>query len=143
VPRALLSQGSEAERCFRTAIEDLGRTGVRAELARTHPLYGESAAVRESPGRRAAELNVGHELFVERAGNELLATGEAARRRIDRTRDNLTPHERQIALLTRNGLSNAEIGARLSLSRRTVDWHLSHVFSKLGIRSRRQLAGAL
>jgi DNA-binding NarL/FixJ family response regulator len=86
---------------------------------------------------------MGMEAFAERAGSELLATGEKARRRIATTRDDLTPHERQIAELARDGLSNATIGARLFLSRRTVEWHLRHVFSKLGIQSRRQLASAL
>jgi DNA-binding CsgD family transcriptional regulator len=50
---------------------------------------------------------------------------------------------RQIAQLVRDGLSNSEIGARLFLSSRTVEWPLRHVFFRLGIRSRRELAGAL
>jgi DNA-binding CsgD family transcriptional regulator len=149
--RALLGQGDEAERWFVAAIEHLGRTRVRAELARTHLLYGEWLRRESRRVDARAELNVGHELFTsmgmeafaERTASELLATGEKARRRIARTRDDLTPHERQIALLARDGLSNAEIGARLFLSRRTVEWHLRHVFSKLGIRSRRQLESAL
>ena len=103
--RALLGEGADAERWFRTAIEHLGRTRVRAELARTHLLYGEWLR-RESRRLDArAELNVAHELFTsmgmqafaERAGSELLATGEKARRRIAETRDDLTAQERQIA----------------------------------------------
>jgi len=149
--RALLGTGAEAEHWFRTAIDHLGRSRVRAELARTHLLYGERL---RREGRRLdarAELNVAHELFMsmgmeafaERAGTELLATGERVRRRIAETRDELTPQERQIAQLACDGLSNPEIGARLFLSKRTIEWHLRHVFAKLGIRSRRQLGGAL
>ena len=83
------------------------------------------------------------EAFAERARRELLATGEKVRKRTVETRDELTAQERQIAQLARDGLSNPEIGARLFLSPRTVEWHLRKVFAKLGIRSRRELADAL
>ena len=86
---------------------------------------------------------MGMEAFAERARRELLATGETVRKRTVDARDELTPQERQIAELARDGLSNPEIGARLFLSRRTVEWHLRHVFAKLGIKSRRELAGGL
>jgi DNA-binding CsgD family transcriptional regulator len=76
-------------------------------------------------------------------GEELLATGEHVRRRSVGTRDELTAQERHIAQLAREGLSYPEIGARLFLSPRTVEWHLRKVFAKLGIRSRRELANAL
>jgi DNA-binding CsgD family transcriptional regulator len=65
------------------------------------------------------------------------------RKRTPETRDQLTPHERQIAGLARDGLSNAEIGARLFLSPRTIEWHLKKVFAKLGISSRLDLHDAL
>jgi len=83
------------------------------------------------------------EAFANRARNELLATGARARKRTVETRDDLTAQERQIAELARGGLSNPEIGARLFLSPRTVEWHLRKVFGKLGIRSRHELAGSL
>jgi DNA-binding NarL/FixJ family response regulator len=65
------------------------------------------------------------------------------RKRTAETRDTLTPQEEQIARLVRDGLSNPEIGARPFTSGRTVEWHLHNVFTKLDIRSRRELANAL
>jgi DNA-binding CsgD family transcriptional regulator len=86
---------------------------------------------------------MGMEAFAERAGHELQATGETVRKRRAETRDDLTAQERQIAQLARDGLSNPEIGARLFLSPRTVEWHLRKVFAKLAISSRRELSNAL
>ncbi|CAN5422351.1 hypothetical protein BH10ACT9_BH10ACT9_45830 [soil metagenome] len=84
------------------------------------------------------------EAFAQRARRELLATGEHARRRTaPSTTGELTPQEAQIARLAREGLSNSDIGARLFISARTVQYHLSKVFAKLGIRSRSQLDSAL
>jgi DNA-binding NarL/FixJ family response regulator len=86
---------------------------------------------------------IGMEAFAERARRELVATGARLRKRAVDTRDELTPQEEQIARLARDGLSNPEIGARLFLSPRTVEWHLKKVFAKLGISSRSQLGSAL
>jgi DNA-binding NarL/FixJ family response regulator len=81
--------------------------------------------------------------FADRARRELLATGEHVRKRTAATHDQLTPQEVQIARLARSGLSNPQIAAQLFLSTRTVEWHLSKVFTKLEISSRRQLQQAL
>ena len=86
---------------------------------------------------------MGIEAFAERAARELLATGETARKRSVEASGDLTPQEAQIARLAREGLSNPEIGARLFISPRTVQYHLRKVFAKLGISSRNQLERAL
>jgi DNA-binding CsgD family transcriptional regulator len=149
--RALLGQGEDAEAAYREAIDRLGRTRLRVMLARTRLVYGEWL---RREGRRVdarAELRpahgmfeeMGYEPYAERARRELIATGEKVRRRSAETRDTLTPQEEQIARLAADGLSNPEIGARLFISARTVEWHLRKVFTKLGIGSRRQLAAAL
>jgi DNA-binding CsgD family transcriptional regulator len=149
--RALLSKGEAAERSYREAIDRLGRTRLRPDVARAHLLYGEWLRRENRRVDARAQLRAAHELFVTigmeafaaRARGELVATGETVRRRTAETRDELTAQERQIARLAREGLSNPEIGARLFLSPRTVEWHLHKVFAKLGIRSRRELAKAL
>jgi DNA-binding NarL/FixJ family response regulator len=86
---------------------------------------------------------MGVEAFAGRAERELLATGERARKRRVETREDLTAQEAQIARLARDGLSNPEIGARLFISPRTVEYHLHKVFTKLQIRSRTELQRAL
>ena len=86
---------------------------------------------------------IGMQAFAERARSELVATGARVRRRGDETRGELTPQEEQIARLARDGLSNPEIGAKLFISARTVEWHLRKVFTKLGISSRKELRKAL
>ena len=149
--RALLSDGAKAEALYNEAVERLGRTQLRPELARAHLLYGEwlrrtSRRVDARDQLRAAHVlfaAIGMEGFSERARRELLATGEKVRKRSPETRYELTPQEHQIARLARDGLTNLEIGAQLYISARTVEWHLRKVFSKLDITSRRQLRTVL
>ena len=149
--RALLSEADVAESLYQEAIERLGRTRVRGEHARAHLLYGEwlRREGRRVDGRTELRvaydefLGMGMEAFAERARRELLATGETVRKRRVDAPSELTPQEWQIASLARQGLSNPEIGERLFLSPRTVEWHLKKVFSKLGIKSRMGLHDAL
>jgi DNA-binding CsgD family transcriptional regulator len=148
--RALMSGSRDAEGHYREAIDRLGRTGVRGELARAHLLYGEW--LRRERRRQAARdqlrtandlfTAMGMEAFAERSAHELLAIGESVSRRNTGPPDELTAQEGLIVRLVREGLTNPEIGARLFLSPRTVEWHLRKIFSKLGVTSRKQLRDA-
>ena len=149
--RALISDGSTAEHLHRESIERLARTRIRVALARAHLLYGEwlRREKRRTDAREQLRTALrmftenGMDGFAERARRELVATGEKLRVRVVEARDQLTPQEAQIARLARDGLSNPEIGARLFISARTVEWHLHKVFAKLAITSRRGLHDAL
>lgn len=149
--RALLSEPSLAESFYCEAIERLGRTPVRGEHARAHLLYGEWLRRRGRRTKARDQLRTAHsmfaemgmEAFAERARRELLGAGGAVTATQDVTHQELTVQEEQISRFARDGLSNAEIGARLFISQRTVEWHLHNVFVKLGIASRRDLVTAL
>jgi DNA-binding CsgD family transcriptional regulator len=149
--RAFLSDGEAAERLYRESIDRLGRTQLRAELARSHLLYGEWLRRERRRGDAREQLRTAYGMldamgigaFAERARRELAATGETARKRTVDASGQLTAQETQIARLARDGLSNPEIGARLFISARTVQYHLGKVFTKLAISSRSQLDHAL
>jgi ATP/maltotriose-dependent transcriptional regulator MalT len=145
--RALLSDDDSAAPLYRVAIDRLSRTRARTDLARTRLLYGEWLRRQGRPIDSREELRAAHEMFTamgaeafaERARRELIATGDSVRKRNFETVSDLTAQEAQIARMVREGLSNAEIGARLFISTRTVEWHVSKIFAKLQITSRRQL----
>ena len=149
--RALSSDGEAADALYREALERLGHTRLRIELARTHLLYGEWLRREQRRVDAREQLRTAHEMlstmgveaFAERARRELLATGETVRKRRVETRGDLTAQETQIARLARDGLTNPEIGAQLFISPRTVQYHLRKVFLKLGISSRAELERVL
>jgi DNA-binding CsgD family transcriptional regulator len=149
--QALLSTGDAAESLYLEAIERLDRTPNRPEAARAHLLFGEwlrreNRRVDARQHLRAAfeALSaMGMDGFAERARRELLATGEAVRKRTVDTAAELTDQEACIARLVAEGLTNMEIGAQLFISARTVEWHLGKVFTKRGIGSRRELRSLL
>jgi DNA-binding CsgD family transcriptional regulator len=149
--RALLSRNQAAEDLYREAIDRLGRTDLRVELARAHLLYGEWLRRQHRRGDARDQLRAAYGIFVsagagafaERARMELRATGERAPKRTAETRDVLTSREAHIARLAGQGASNPEIAAQLFISPATVAYHLRKVFAKLGISSRGQLASAL
>jgi DNA-binding CsgD family transcriptional regulator len=149
--RALTSSGGEAEGMYQRALDRLGRTQLRAEVARAHLLYGEWLRREHRRVDARQQLRMAEDLFAgmgfagfaRRAERELVATGETVRKRSDETRGQLTPQEREIARMACEGLSNPEIGSRLFLSPRTVEWHLHKIFVKLGVGSRKELRAAM
>jgi DNA-binding CsgD family transcriptional regulator len=149
--RACLADGEEADTYYRESIERLRRTRIRTELARSHLLYGEWLRRQRRRGEARTQLRTAQNMFegmgmlafAERASRELWATGESARKRSIADAGKLTAQELRIAKLARDGLTNPEIGTRLFISARTVEYHLGKVFTKLGITSRTQLDRAL
>ncbi|WP_272474602.1 helix-turn-helix transcriptional regulator [Baekduia alba] len=136
---------------FAEALRLHAQTPDRFEEARTRLCHGERLrrdrrrADARPELRRALEMfdALGAAPWAERARLELLATGETARRRDPSTLDQLTPRELQVALVLAEGHTIREAAAKLFLSPKTVDYHLRHVYRKLGIRSRDALPAAL
>jgi DNA-binding CsgD family transcriptional regulator len=134
-----VSEDEAAERLYGEAIDRLGRTRVRGELARAHLLYGEWLRRERRRTDARGQLRTAHEMFTamgmeafaERAARELQATGQRLSSRTVETSGEMTAQEAQIVRLVRDGLSNSEVGARLFLSPRTVEWHLRRIFGKL------------
>jgi DNA-binding CsgD family transcriptional regulator len=149
--RALVSEGEAAEALYRTAVDRLGRTHLRVELARAYLLYGEWLRRENRRTHAREQLRTAHQMFVtmgaegfaERTGRELRATGERVRKRTTGAPAQLTAREAQIAQLASHGMSNPEIAAQLFMSRRTVEYHLHKIFTKLAISARNELPGVL
>ena len=149
--RALVTEGEVAEAHYREAINRLGRTRRRPDLARAHLVYGEWLRRQRRRGDARDQLRIafemfdamGMEAFAARARAELRATGERARPRSQGAPEVLTPQEEQIARLVAEHLSNREIASRLFISASTVEYHLRKIFRKLDVTSRTQLARKL
>ena len=149
--RALLAEGEKADQLYREAIDRLGRSNGVVASARAHLVYGEWLRIEGRRSEACGQLETAHstfadigaEAFAERTRRELAACGVSVPQPTVRPTVELTEQERQIARRAREGLSNAEIGAELFLSARTIEWHLRKVFTKLGISSRKELRTAL
>jgi ATP/maltotriose-dependent transcriptional regulator MalT len=147
--RAALSSGDAAVSEFEAAVSVPGGDGHAFELAQTHLQYGEWLRRQRSRTDARRQLRVALEMFTalrarpwsERAQAELRASGVSVAHQGGGAIDQLTPQELQIARLGAKGLSNRDIGGQLFLSPRTVGFHLSNVFGKLGIASRGELRG--
>jgi DNA-binding CsgD family transcriptional regulator len=145
--RALLETGRTADTLYSEAIQRLKGSRTKAQLARAQLLYGEwlrrqaRKVDARVPLRSAYETFVamGAEAFALRAQRELLAAGDRPHRRTTDSPARLTPQEIRIASLARDGRSNPEIATVLSISPRTVEYHLHKVFAKLSISSRTEL----
>lgn len=145
--RAMVSEGTAAECCYLEAIERLARARVHGHLARAHLHYGEWLRRHNRRVDAREQLRTAHKMFTtmgmdgfaELAARELGATGATVRKHDAETSSQLTAQEAQIARLVGDGLSNAEVAARLFISPRTVEWHLGNIFGKLHITSRLQL----
>jgi DNA-binding CsgD family transcriptional regulator len=145
--RAFLSTDTDLPDAFEMALERHDGDRSRFERARTQLCYGER--LRRVGRRQLAreQLRAAFETFdrvgarpwAERARTELGASGEHLRRRNPTTNEQLTPQELQIALLVADGLKNRDVGARLFLSIKTVEFHLTRIFRKLQIHSRSEL----
>ena len=145
---ALVDETAEAEHAYRRSIALLTPTPARADLARSHLVYGEWLRRRKRGPMPASHLRSAHSMFVEMGAAPFAerARSDCWRRASGRARPHgdaapvLTPQEDQVARLAADGMTNAEIGSRLYISAKTVDYHLGKIYRKLGIDSRRQFA---
>jgi len=134
-----------ALRSFERALDEHARTGDPFQHART--LLAIGAAQRRAKHRAAARTmllealaifeRLGSPLWAERVRAELGSIGGRTRQ------DGLTPAEQRVAALVAEGRTNREVAAALFLGERTVASHLTHIYAKLGIRSRTELAHTL
>jgi DNA-binding CsgD family transcriptional regulator len=149
--RGLLAEPEGLDSCFEEALRIHARTPDAFETGRTHLAYGASLRRGRKRVRARDELRAALEIFdhlgarpwADQAGAELAATGETARRRDPSTLDELTPQELHIARLLAEGHTTREAAAAIFLSPKTVEYHLRHIYDKLGIHSRTELVAAL
>jgi DNA-binding CsgD family transcriptional regulator len=146
--RALVAEEGDVDEAFAAALELQASEPSAWERARTELAYGERLRRRRQPRAAREQLHaalttferLGSTPWADRARTELRASGERLRRRRDpAAHDQLTPQELQVSLAAADGLTSKEIGARLFLSPKTVDFHLGRAYRKLDVRSRAEL----
>jgi DNA-binding CsgD family transcriptional regulator len=149
--RGLLASDDEADAAFAESLRWELLEPSPFERARTQLCWGEHLRRRRAKGEATQHLEAarlafeesGADLWVIRAEHELAANGERLHPRRHATRAELTSQERRIADLVSRGLSNREVAGQMFLSVNTIETHLRHIFRKLGVRSRTQLAARL
>jgi DNA-binding CsgD family transcriptional regulator len=142
----LMADAQDVEPRFDEAIE-LGELTSTFERARTALCYGERLRRLNRRKEARAHLRAALESFdeagaadwAERARAELRATGQTVPRRDPYAPERLTPQELQIALLVADGKSNRDVAGAMFVSRKTVEYHLSHIYRKLNVHSRAEL----
>jgi DNA-binding CsgD family transcriptional regulator len=147
----LVEGGEAGEQRLREAVDVLATSRARLEYAKA--LIDLGAAIRRRKERSAARellrqgVDVAHECgalaLAERGNEELATTGARPRKLLLTGLDSLTASERRVAQLASEEMSNKEIAQTLFVTVKTVEVHLSSVYRKLDIPSRRQLATAL
>jgi DNA-binding CsgD family transcriptional regulator/tetratricopeptide (TPR) repeat protein len=149
--RGLLASERSFAGEFEKALALHDRTPTPFERARTELSYGQRLR-RAGLRRKSRDLlhvayatfeRLGAEPWTRRAAAELRATGERVRPPKNSTDEQLTAQELQVALIVAEGATNREVAAQLFLSPKTIEFHLSHIFRKLGLRSRTELARRL
>ena len=149
--RAGHGQPDRAAELFDAAIAKFGPDDPFLDRALLHHAYGSCFGPRRPPRMPSTtsappatcSSAVGAEPFVARVDADLAAAGlHGGTRSISRSTLDLTDRERDVALLVARGLTNPEVAAQLYVSRKAVEYHLSNIYAKLGVRGRRDLRGA-
>ncbi|GAA2214543.1 LuxR family transcriptional regulator [Nonomuraea monospora] len=141
----------EAEACYQVALEHTAKIETPFEEARIQLAYGtflrrrgrRSAAAEQLEAAQLTLSRLGALPYLEQCDLELAASGRAVLRPQDTARLGLTPQEHTVAVLISRGLTNRQAARKLVLSVKTVEYHLSHIYTKLGITSRTALIGKL
>lgn len=146
-----LRPGAEGLTTLREAVAVLA--GTRARLEHAHALVELGAALRRANQRKEAReplregLEIAHRCgaipLEERARTELAATGARPRKAVYSGVESLTPSELRVARLAAAGRTNREIAQSLTVTEKTIETHMRHVFQKLDVGRRTELAGAL
>ena len=147
----LAAPETDLERHFERSLHLQSKVSNPFALARTEFCYGER--LRRAGRRRQARAHLlaAHALFVElgamvwaaRVNDELRAAGGAVRGNTTQGVATLTPQELQVAITVAKGATNREAGAELYVSPKTIEFHLSQIYRKLGIRSRSELTAQM